>query len=156
MCVKLGNYQESVNGKFYDLIIIGIIYIITVLCVCEITIDPTTEWMFKDTHFLKAYDLALMALSFVFTNFFWKSFLTKQAKLKTDSAAFNGGQGKYLNMLASFVRRWWQHCQFPLFSYLHSFINLFLFIWSTVGTTMGHEIWNKSNYVSSEYDTWVK
>ena len=38
------------------------------------------------------------------------------------------------------------------FIFLHSFIHLFMFIWSTVGTTMGHEIWNKSKYVSSEYE----
>jgi len=34
--------------------------------------------------------------------------------------------------------------------FIHS---LFMFILSTVGTTIGHEIWNKSKYVSSEYDT---
>jgi len=72
-----------VNGKIYELIIVAIIYIITVLCVCEIMIDPTTEWMFsRYIFFFKSYDLTLMALYFVATNLFRRSFLTKQGKIK--------------------------------------------------------------------------
>jgi hypothetical protein len=36
-----------------------------------------------------------------------------------------------------------------------SFFHLFMFVRSTAGTTMGHEIWNKSKYVSNECDTCV-
>jgi len=56
----------------------------------------------------------------------------------------------YINYLPGYVQN------ATLFHYTddtNSFIHLFTFIRSTVGTTLGHEIWNKSKYVSSEYDT---
>ena len=37
----------KVNGKLYELNIIGIIYIIRVVCVCETMICPNKEWMFQ-------------------------------------------------------------------------------------------------------------
>jgi hypothetical protein len=85
------------------IIIIIIIYNVTLTPVCENMSYCTTERIFfKDRYIYKAYDSALMAVSFVFNNSLMKNllFIKKKLSLKIHGAAFTRSQGKYMKYVS--------------------------------------------------------